>query len=261
MQKYRFFLKGSAAEQRWLSRQAQHGWQLTAIDGYRYQFTAMTQPQVLRAEYVPATTVRAMTDLFAGLVTYQFKQPAVAVVYAPVNATARVVTADASQRLAVYRHARDVAINWLNGWVVGLWLLMCAAVIGSAQGQSSVIWTTLLVGGLSIAAVLMLIGMLVGGHAALTCHRQVRALIQQTGDTKNTWQPTFHIFFQHQAQVPDTEKLAPLGKWLLTMHNQQGDYWFDVRTSLNQHELQTELKKVMQHQDFKVVSWLGLYPF
>ncbi|VDG17861.1 hypothetical protein [Lactobacillus sp. CBA3605] [Lactiplantibacillus mudanjiangensis] len=259
MKKTRYFLKGAITEQRWLAKQAQRGWQLVAIQKNQYHFVAQRQPQLWQAEYVPTATVTAQADLFANLLTYTDEQTAMTAVYTPAPATARLVTADAPQRLKVYRYARDRAINWLNAWVIGVWLLMCAAVVGSAQAPVSLANTTLLLSGLGIGAGIMLLGLVTCGRLVLRYHRQVRILVQRTDDTKHSWQPTFHIQFHHQDLAPDTERLASLGKWLMTMQNQKGDYWFDLRTTLSAHELQAELQKYLKQTDFTVVSFLGVY--
>jgi len=259
MQKTRFFLKGSLAESRWLNRQGRRGWQLTAVRDCHYQFKPAEQAATVIAEYVPVTTLKALATQFKPLASYTFERLAVAVVYTAQPSTGhRIVIADEQERLKVMRWARDLAINSMNAWVIGLWLLMCTAVVGSAQGNANATLTTLLLGALGIGGGLMLVGMITGGRLALRYHRQVRQLTQRTGDRENTWQPTLHIQFHHQAQAPDISGLTKLGKWLPTMHNQRGDYYFDLRTTLSPIEIRNELQKQLQHQDFTVMSWLGL---
>jgi len=259
MQKRRFFLKGSLAESRWLNRQVHHGWQLTAVRGCHYQFKPAEHVVTVMTEYVPVDALKPLAAQFKPLASYTYERLGVGVVYTgqPVISR-RVVTADDKERLKVTRWARDLAINSMNAWVIGLWLLMCAAVFGSAQGNANAVLTNLLLGALGIGGGLMLVGMIMGGRLALRYHRQVRQLVQQTGDRQATWQPTLHIQFHHQTQAPDVSGLTKLGKWLPTMHNQRGDYYFDLRTNLSPIEIRNELQKQLHYQDFTVMSWLGL---
>jgi len=259
MQKTRFFLKGAAAEQRWLNRQAQRGWQLTSINGYQYQFKAVSKPITVMAEYLPIKVLEPLAAQFKPLASYTYVRPGVAVVYSlRPQASARLVTADATERLKVMQWARNLAVNALNTWVIGLWLLMCAAVVGSAQGAANAQVTTLLLAALGLGGGLMLVGMLGCGRLALRYHRQVRRLVQLTGERSGTWRPTLHVQFHHQAQAPDISGLTNLGKWLPTMHNQRGDYYFDLRTNLSPVEVRNELQQHLAHADFTVMSWLGL---
>ncbi len=258
MQKHRFYLKGSAAEVAWLNHQADAGYQLTAIHGCTYQFEATPTAKHVVAEYLPKTTLDLMTPVFKPFATYVFHDD-LAVVYSPVTPEQRVVNDDAQYRLAAYRHARDVALNWLNGWVLAIWLLMSAAIVLSSQLQATPLLTRILLTSLGLGAGLIVLGIVIGARAALSCHREVCRLIQVTGDDQDTWKPTFHVLFKHQAALPDTEQWADLGQWQLTMQNQQGDYYFDLRTTLSELEIRRTIAKLVADKDFTVMSWLGLY--
>ncbi|MDT6990663.1 hypothetical protein [Lactiplantibacillus pentosus] len=43
------------------------------------------------------------------------------------------------------------------------------------------------------------------------------------------------------------------------MQNQQGDYYFDLRTTLSELEIRRTIAKLVADKDFTVMSWLGLY--
>lgn len=261
MQRKRFFLKGSATETAWLNRLAIRGYQLTAVRGWTYQFKRVSGPvPMVVAEYVPVATLEAIGELLRPLATYQFKNGCFAVTYTAVAGQGRVVRDDDRPRLAVYRHARDVALNWMNGWVVGIWILMCLSIFASTQLTATPWLTRLFLSGLGLGAALIVAGIVGCATAALRCHRVVCRLIQVTGDDKDAWKPTFHVLFKHQPATPDTERFAELGQWQLTMHNQHGDYYFDLRTTLSETEIRTAMLKMIKQQDFTVMSWLGLYP-
>ena len=258
MQKRRFFLKGSAAEVAWLNRQATHGYQLTAIHGLTYQFKAVPRAYQLIAEYLPQTTFQAMTTVFHPLASYTLHDD-MAVVYSAVTPEQRVVNNDQQYRLTVYRHARDIALNWLNGWVLVVWLAMSATIVISSQLQATPLLTRLLLLGLTIGAALMIIGIITGCRAAIRCHREVCRLIRVTGDDHEAWKPTFHVLFKHQPAVPDTDCWDDLGQWQLALHNQRGDYYFELKTTLSELEINNTLAQRLSKQDFTVMSWLGLY--
>lgn len=258
MQKRRFFLKGSAAEVAWLNRQAAWGYQLTAIHGLSYQFKEVPQARQLIAEYMPQTTLQAMTTVFQPLTSYTFHDD-MAVVYSTVAPKQRVVNNDQQYRLAVYRHARDVALNWLNGWVLVVWLMMSATIVISSQLQATPLLTRLLLLGLALGAGVMVAGIIVGVRTAIRCHREVCRLIRITGDNHETWKPTFHVLFKHQHAAPDTTCWDDLGSWQLALHNQRGDYYFELKTTLSELEITNTLAQRFSKQDFSVVSWLGLY--
>ncbi|BDZ30184.1 hypothetical protein RA086_03250 [Lactiplantibacillus sp. WILCCON 0030] len=259
MQKTRFFLKGSAAETQWLNQQAQHGQQLTQIVGCRYQFEAVDKPGQVLAEYLPAATLTAMAETFKPLASYRFKHNKMAVAYSCVTGDERVVKADDNYRLTVTRQARDYALNCVNGAIVGFWLLMCAAILLANQTRV-MIPTKVFLGGLGLGTVLVALLVTASLIAAIRLHRQVHALVQLTGNDKNTWKPTFHVMFRHQKDVPDTDQFGELGKWLLSVHNNKGDYYFDLRSSLSEYDIRSTIQKVVNKEDFTVMSCFGLYP-
>ena len=258
MQKRRFFLKGSAAEVAWLNRQAARGYQLTAIHGLTYQFAPVPQARQVIAEYLPQPTLQAMTTVFPSLVSYTFHND-MAVVYSTVTPEQRVVNDDQRYRLAVYRHARDIALNWLNGWVLVIWLAMSATIVISSQIRATPLLTRLLLVGLAIGAGLMVAGIIAGCRAAIRCHREVCRLIRVTGDDRDAWKPTFHVLFKHQPAIPDTACWEDLGQWQLALHNQRGDYYFELKTTLSELEINNTLAQRFSKQDFTLMSWLGLY--
>jgi len=259
MQKYRFFLRDSEAEVAWLNHQADRGNQLVAAHGLSYQFKQVVDAPHLTAEYLPKSTMEAMAPSFQPVASHIFHVDDLAVAYSPVMSTQRIVNNDDIYRLAAYRHARDVALNWINGWVLSMWLFISAVIVLSSQLQATPVLTRLLLGSLAVSGGLMILGASVGILAASRCHREVCRLIRLTGDDKSAWKPTFHIWFKHQADIPDTERWAELGKWQLTMHNQRGDYYFDLQTLLSEQEIKQTLAKMLSQQDFVVMSWLGLY--
>ncbi|RRK11408.1 hypothetical protein D1831_02430 [Lactiplantibacillus garii] len=260
MQKIRFFLKGSAAETAWLNRQAQRGYQLTGIKGMTYQFKAVPDARPVVAEYLRPATLTAMADVFHPLTTFTFNNGKMAVAYSSVQTAQRVVSDDNHYRLAVYRRAREVALNWMNGWVVGIWLLMCVEVMISTKLTATPLLTSLLLGSFGVGAGMIVAAIVICGTAAGRFHGQVCRLIRITGEDKGTWKPTFHVVFRHQQQVPDTEAWAELGNWRLAMQNQQGDYYFNLETNLSEREIRNTLLKMIKPKDFDVLSWLGLYP-
>lgn len=259
MQKTRFFLKGSVAETQWLNRQAQQGQQLMAVAGCRYQFKAVDQPGRVLAEYLPAETLTAMADTFQPLATYRFKHNKFAVAYSRITTEDRVVTADNNYRLKVIRQARDYALNGVNGAVVGFWLMLSAAILLANQTRV-VISATTFFSVLGLGTLLCSLAVTASIVAAIRLHRQVRALVQLTGNDEGTWKPTFHVMFRHQKGEPDTDQFAELGKWLLSVHNNKGDYYFDLRSSLSEYDIRSTIQKVMNKEDFTVMSCFGLYP-
>lgn len=259
MQKIKFFLKGSAAESRWLNRQAQRGQQLTGISGYCYQFKAVAQPGRVLVEYLPAETLIAMADTFHPLASYRFKHHQLAAVYSRITTNDRVVKGDDKYRLKVVRQARDTALNWVNGAVVGFWLMMSAAILLANQTRLMIPTATFL-SGLGLGTLLFSLLVTTSIVAAIRLHRQVRTLVQLTGNDEGTWKPTFHVMFRHQKAEPDTEQFAELGKWLLSVHNNKGDYYFDLRSNLSEYDIRNTLQKVINKEDFTVMSCFGLYP-
>lgn len=259
MQKTRFFLKGSAAETAWLNRLAQQGQQLTQIDGWHYQFKPVDQPGQVLAEYLPAETLTAMADTFRPLASYRFKHNKFAVAYSKVEAVNRIVKADDNYRLKVTRQARDMALNWINGSIVGFWLMLCAAILLANQTRI-VIPTATFLSGLALGTALMAVFTTISLVAAIRLHRQVHQLVQLTGNDEGTWKPTFHVMFRHQKDVPDTDQFGELGKWLLSVHNDKGDYYFDLRSSLSEYDIRSTIQKVINKEDFTVMSCFGLYP-
>ncbi|WP_047999060.1 hypothetical protein [Lactiplantibacillus herbarum] len=260
MYRHRFFLRGSIAEVAWLNQQAARGQQLVAIRGLTYQFKSVSTAPQLTAEYLPKTTLQTMAPDFQPVASHIFHVDDLAVAYSQITENQRVVTNDEPYRLAVYRHARDVALNWLNGWVLSVWLFISAVIVLSSQLQATPLLTRLLLIVLAVSAGAMVVGASVAVLAAVRCHREVCRLIRLTGDDRDAWKPTFHIWFKHQTSTPDTERLEALGTWQLTMHNQRGDYYFDLKTLLSEQEIKQTLAKLVAQQDFVVMSWLGLYP-
>lgn len=259
MQKTRFFLKGSAAESHWLNQQAQNGLQLTQIGGCRYQFKASNQSGRVLSEYLPAETLTAMSESFHPLASYRFKHNKFAVAYSLVTAKDRIVKSDNNYRLKVTRQARDYALNCVNGAVVGFWLMLSLAIVLANQTRVMIPATIFLS---SLAILTVVISLLVTASiiAAIRLHRKVRALVQLTGNDEGTWKPTFHVMFRHQQGEPDTEQFDELGKWLLSVHNDKGDYYFDLRSSLSEYDIRSTIQKVINKDDFTVMSCFGLYP-
>ncbi|AVK64592.1 hypothetical protein C5Z26_10935 [Lactobacillus sp. CBA3606] len=260
MQKIRHFLKGSVAELRWLNRQGQHGWQLTQVSGWRYHFSKQPIVAPILTEYVTTPTLTELVAAAQPVATYQFDQLGLAVVYFKAGPQQRTIMTDAPERLIVMRKAREQALNRLNAWAVGIWLLMCFAVILAGQTQLTAALVQRILSGVAVGTVVMLVGIVTGSLTAGRYHRQVRRLIQLTGDDQGTWKPTFHVLFHHQAQMPAVDQLAELGTWQLAMQNKAGDYYFDLQTNLSELEIKNSLLKMIKNQDFTVMSWLGLYP-
>ncbi|WP_318766988.1 hypothetical protein [Lactiplantibacillus carotarum] len=222
MQKKRFFLKGSDAETAWLNQQAARGYQLTAINGATYQFDAVQRAPQLTAEYLPVATLTAMADVFHPQATFTFRNGQTAVAYSPVGAATRTVKNDDHYRLAIYRRARELALNWMNGWVVGIWLLMCLGIVVSTQVTATPLLTNLLLGSFGVGAVLIAVGISFCVSAAVHFHKDVCRLIRLTGEDTDAWKPTFHVVFRNQATEPDTDQWGELGKWQLALQNQRG---------------------------------------
>lgn len=260
MQKTRFFLKGSVAENAWLNRQAQRGHQLTAVKGMTYHFKAVAHAENVLAEYLPTKTLTAMTDVFHPLTSFTFRNGKMAVAYSLVQPAQRIVSDDNHYRLAVYRRAREVALNWMNGWVVGIWLLMCVEVVATTRLTATPMLTNLLLGSFGVGAGLIVAAIVICGVTAARFHGQVRRLIRVTGEDKEAWKPTMHVIFKHQKQVPDTDVWADLGLWQLTMQNQKGEYYYNLQTYLSEGEIRNVIAKIIKRKDFSVMSWLGLYP-
>ncbi|CAM3240502.1 hypothetical protein [Lactiplantibacillus plajomi] len=260
MQRIKLFLKGSAAETAWLNHQAANGYQLTAVHGLSYQFQPAQNVRSLEAEYLPPEVLQEMQTVFQPLTTYTFNDDRMAVAYVETPAAKRVVTDDDHYRLAVYRRAREVALNWMNGAVIGSWLLMCLGLFAGAKLAAAPVITALLWSLFAAGAVTILLAIIIGGTAAMRFHRQVKRLIRLTGEDDGTWKPTFHVIFKHQSQAPDTEPWAELGSWRMAMQNQHGDYYYNLKTTLNENEIRTALAKMVNQKDFAVMSWLGLYP-
>lgn len=259
MHKTHFFLKGSAREQRWLNRQADRGYQLTAVTGWTYHFQRAAAPRGVVSEYLPATTLEAMAADFKPVATVPVKGTAIVVSYANMPKTHRIVSDDTVARLAVYRQARNRALNWMNGWVAAIWLLMCLALFTSTKVAATPGWAALLWSVLIGGALLIVVGMVICVTAAVRCHRTIRHLVRITGDDEDVWKPTMHILFKHQPERPDIDQWQDMGRWQLAMHNQRGDYYFNLQTSLNAYEIKSILMKVINQRDFTVMSWVGNY--
>lgn len=261
MQKTRFFLKGSAAEIKWLNRQAQRGHKLSGINGNHYQFVEDAQASPVMAEYMPTKTLAAMAEMFHPQAQYEFGKPDIAVAYSPIAPQQRMVTSDHKYRLKVNREARSQALNWMNGLVIAIWLLLSFATILSAKANGSAHAMTAQLGlAMLIGTGLMFVAIAICGRAALRAHHQVCELIRLTGDDEDAWKPTFHVIFKHQRDLPDVSRFEALGKWHLSMQNDHGEYFFDLRTNLNEEEIKNALLKMIKQQDFTVMSWLGLFP-
>ncbi|MCG0585514.1 hypothetical protein IMAU80323_01653 [Lactiplantibacillus plantarum] len=85
------------------------------------------------------------------------------------------------------------------------------------------------------------------------------SLLADMGDFLVPGKPTFHVLFKHQHAAPDTTCWDDLGSWQLALHNQRGDYYFELKTTLSELEITNTLAQRFSKQDFSVVSWLGLY--
>lgn len=245
-------VKGSVAELQWLNDLATKGWLLQRVQGNWYTFERTTAHYRIFSEYVPTaieTDLMMGDKLFKLLATVPLAHQGIQVVYtgSTVAAMTRIqmVARNAALQLKLTVALRSKWLNLLNSWVlIGLIGLVGLLVSGVQWAD----WYALLVSLIAILPVIK-IGRL---------HKQVVTLRVQTQQYEDAWRPTMHVFLHH-ATALDLGQFDALGDWTLVGHSNQGDYWYDLRTLLNQREIQQALhQKLNDSVSVAVVSWLGL---
>lgn len=260
MWRYRFLIKGSEQELKWLNKLAQHGWCLAGLRGNWYHFKHVKTTFRIFSEYVPSELVAEMTKsnhLFQVLATVQVQKPDIQVVYTgsdrPEVVAAQVSPGDPKMRLEVALGMRDKAMNTIN-------LLVYLGV-----GFFGVLIFTMQTGNqLLISQIYMLIGVYVLFRfwwSAKNLQNQIVILRRDTREYDGAWLPTMHVYIEPLRDGIDTDTLKSLGRWHLVGHSRKGGYWYDLQTLATESEIKQVLRPIVPTETtVSVISWLGLAP-
>ena len=260
MWRYRFLIKGSVQELKWLNRLAQHGWLLSKIRGNWYHFKHVKTTFRLFSEYVPTELVAEITQanrLFQVLATVQVKKPDIQVVYTgsdrPEVLQAHVSPGDPQMRLKVALGMRDQAMNTIN-LLIYLGVGFFGVLIFTMQNGNQLL----------IAQIYMLFGMYVLFRfwlSAKNLQKQIVILRRDTRDYDGAWLPTMHVYIDPLQTDLDTDALKSLGRWRLVGHSRKGAYWYDLQTLASESEIKQVVKPLIPAEaKVAVISWLGLAP-
>jgi len=260
MRRYRFFVKGSVQELKWLNRQAKKGWLLTAVQGWRYTFKAVTKDYQLFTEYVPmAVPTDAQTGkVFQLLTVVSLPSLAVKVLYsasvqASLTTTPLKLTTDEKVELKVALGTRSRLQSVANWWTVGV-VVLITGLLAAFKGEGPGWLFGIIVGTWFVVC----IGLY---WQILHIHRSTRQLRARLQDYSGAWRPTMHVFVTNLSAPLDVDRVASLGAWRLVGHSKSGAYWYDLQTTATQAEIKQTIQPLVSAQaHINVMSYLGLWP-
>lgn len=260
MWRFRFLIKGSEQELKWLNKLAKRGWCLAGIHGNWYRFKHVRTTFRIFSEYVPSelvTEITKATQIFQVLATVQVKKPDIQVVYTgsdqPEVIQTQVSPGDPKMRLDVALGMRDKAMNTIN-LLIFLGVVFFGALIFMMQNGNQLLMIQLY----------MLVGIYVlfrFWRSAKNLQQQIVVLRRETRDYDGAWMPTMHVYIEPLTAELDTEALKSLGRWRLVGHSRKGGYLYDLQTLASESEIKQVLRPVVLNEaTVNVVSWLGLAP-
>lgn len=260
MWRFRFLIKGSEQELKWLNKLAKRGWCLAGIHGNWYRFKHVRTTFRIFSEYVPSELVTEITKanrIFQVLATVQVKKPDIQVVYTgsdrPEVIQAQVSPGDLKMRLDVALGMRDKTLNTMNVFIfLGVGFLGVLPFL--LQNDNQLVLFQLYI--LFALCVLLCFWL-----SAKNLQKQIVILRRETRDYDGAWMPTMHVYIEPLPAELDTEALKSVGRWRLVGHTRKNGYSYELQTLASESEIKQVLRPVVPSEaTVYVVSWLGLAP-